>query len=426
MKLLKREIFGEIAEWLERPEYIILTGSRQVGKTTLLHQLMNYINTPNKVYYDLENNDMLDICNSGIQRFLQYLRLSGFDTNNRLYVFIDEIQYLRDPSNFLKLLHDHHKNIKIIASGSSSLEIRKKFSDSLVGRKIVFKIHPFSFAEFLEFKRPEKYGIKKRVGNIGDIINGNFNEASGLVSGELEPEIEEYLLFGGYPRQASEESANIKTRLLNEIKTGYVNKDIRDIAEIKDMESFNRLLKVLASQIGGLTNIRELSSFLGISIETVKRYLFLLENTFIISALHPYFENKKKEISKMPKIFFSDNGLRNSVLGFFGSDLLDPDRGKLIENFIFTQLSRVFEINESLFFWRTQVGTEVDFIIKKGKKPIPVEVKASGLKKSKVTRSFRSFIEKYNPEIGIVFNRSLAAVEKIDGCRVIFAPWYAV
>ncbi len=183
----------------------------------------------------------------------------------------------------------------------------------------------------------------------------------------------------------------------------------------------------MADQIGGLINNNELSNTLNSNLLTIKRYLFLLENTFIINRCQPYFENKRKEIRKMSKVFYNDTGLRNAVINYFSTQRLGADWGRLVENFIFNELRRYYKANEFLFYWRTIAGAEVDFVILgENRKPVPVEVKTSNLKEAKISRSFRSFINTYKPQTGIIFNNSLAAHEKINGCNVYFLPHFAV
>jgi predicted AAA+ superfamily ATPase len=156
--LFPRKILSAITQYIDGAEIILLVGARQVGKTSVLYLLMDElikrgISESNIHYFDLEDLNVLDIFNSGVKRFISYLSALGKDIKGRAYIFVDEIQYMNNPTNFLKLLVDHHKNLKLIVSGSSTLEIRQKFKDSLAGRKVVFEIYPLDFYEFLVFKK---------------------------------------------------------------------------------------------------------------------------------------------------------------------------------------------------------------------------------------------------------------------------------
>ncbi len=155
--LFPRSIVSSILPWLDDRQAIVLVGSRQVGKTCILYLLIQHllaqgIHPNNLFYFDLEHLDHLNLLNSGPETLIQSLRLEGADVEKRIYLFIDEIQYLTHPTNLLKLMVDHHPNVKIICSGSSTLDIRRKFKDALVGRKILFEVFSLSFEEFLQFK----------------------------------------------------------------------------------------------------------------------------------------------------------------------------------------------------------------------------------------------------------------------------------
>jgi len=427
IRIIERSLLPDLISWLDKPEIIVIIGSRQVGKTTLLKTLLQHIGSNNKFYFDLEDYTILEICNSGVGNFINYLKLKGYSDKEKLYVAIDEIQYLENPSNFLKLMHDQYPNIKVIVSGSSTLEIKKKFKDSLTGRKIIFELDSFSFQEFLLLKHESLYKTKKRIGNINKIINGDFNPAIKLLVNDFSSIVQDYIIWGGYPRNLHENEKNKKIAVIREIYNSYVRRDIKDIAQISDLSAFNNLIRLMAAQIGGLINNNELSNTLNSNLLTIKRYLFLLENTFIINRCQPYFENKRKEISKMPKVFYNDTGLRNAIINYFSTQRLGADWGRLVENFIFNELRRYYKVNEFLFYWRTIAGAEVDFVILgENRKPVPIEVKTSNLKEAKISRSFRSFINTYNPQTGIIFNNSLAVHEKINGCNVYFLPHFAV
>ena len=426
MRIIERKLLPELISWLDKPEIIVITGSRQVGKTTLLNMMLQKIPSNNKVYFDLEDYTILDICNSGASNFMNYLNLQGYSTEQKLYIAIDEIQYLNDPSNFLKILHDHYPSVKLIVSGSSTMEIKKKFKDSLTGRKIIFELDSFSFDEFLLLKYESLYKVKQRIGNIKSILEGEFKNDMKLLINDFSQVVPEYIIWGGYPRNLHEHENSVKIALIKEIYNSYVRRDIKDIAQIGDISAFNNLIRLLADQISGQINYNELSNTLGNNLLTIKKYLFLLENTFIISRCQPYSKNKRKEISKMPKIFFQDTGLRNAVIDNFSMQITGMDWGNLLENFIFNELRRHFKPGESLFYWRTLAGAEVDFVlINENRKPVPVEVKATALREAKVSRSFRSFINTYQPDTGLIFNNSFVTKADIDGCMVYFLPHFA-
>lgn len=353
--------------------------------------------------------------------------MQGISEDKKVYVGLDEIQYLDNPTNFLKIVHDHFPWIKLIVTGFSTLEIRKKFCDTLAGRKIVFELDSFSWNEFLQARNEKVLHLKTNLGSWENLVQTQKLPDFSLMNREFEMYLFEYLTFGGYLRQVFETDPEIREKLITEIYNTYVRKDVRDIGRIEDVVGFNNLIKIAAAQITGLINMSELSNTLGLTHALIKNYLFILENTFIIKLLNPYFKNKRKEISKMPKLYFQDLGLRNAIDGNFQWAANRGDIGLLMENFIFMELKRRYEPNEQLFYWRTLAKAEVDFVLLyKRYRIIPMEVKASSLSKPSVSRSFRSFLETYHPSLGIVFNLNLTAMENINGVSVYFLPVFWV
>lgn len=342
-KIYKRKIADDILKYLNSREVIIIYGSRQVGKTFLLKYLIeNYIKK-NVFYFDLELPNLLELCNQGAESVLKYLMQKGAEENQKIFLLIDEIQYMEDPTKFLKIMHDHYLNIKLIVSGSSTFEIKKKFKDSLVGRTVNFELYPLSFEEFLIFKR-KSYKINR--------------ENTDAINAELIRFAEEYIKFGGYPKIVLENSEEKKQIYLSQIISTYVRKDIRDIGNIRNISSFNKLLELLASQSGQLINVSEISNTLKINRETILEYLDLLENTFIIKRITPFHKNLRSELSKNPKVFLLDTGMMHLLwLKEFPKVVF----GNVFETFVFLELMK---LNKKINFWRTTNKQEVDFIIK--------------------------------------------------------------
>jgi predicted AAA+ superfamily ATPase len=422
--LKKRTILDAVSRRLPDHEIIVITGMRQVGKTSLLRLILDSLAGRQTLSFDLEDFHYLNICNKGPDALVSYLKLQGVNFDQPVYVAVDEIQYLANPSNLLKLLHDHYPSLKLIVSGSSSLGIKAKFKDSLAGRKAVFELDPLSLEEFLFFKDERIAGVKRNIGNLPDVLGGKAIVTAGLVHHQFETYLNEYLIYGGYPGVTLKDSDETKQGLLRDIHTSYVRKDIKDIATVDDIYGFNRLLQLLAGQVGNLVNIRELSASVGLSVNTVNKYLFLLENTFILTLLRPYHTNKRKELTRMPKIYFTDVGLRNTVLGDYR--IRPQDEGPLLENFVFSELKKRFIPNESLFFWRTTNGAEVDFVVKHENGMIPIEVKAGAMAKPAVSRSLRSYVEAFRPPLAVVVNKSLSGTMDVNGVKVVFVPAYAL
>lgn len=341
---------------------IVLHGARQVGKSTLLLQLGDILTSKGKIVisYDLERPNLLESLNKGEDGLLNQLKKDGLDVESELYVMIDEVQYLDDPSNLLKLIADHHKNIHLIVSGSSSFDIKSKFSDSLVGRTINFEIYPLSFLEFLDFKSIKL--VPKLADSKYDIE-------------KLKTLYEEYVRYGGYPRIVLEDSVDKKSLLLLQIIDTYVRKDLRDLAQIEDITKFNNLLYLLSKQSGELINVQSLGNETGLGYNTLQKYLSILEATYVIKILRPYSKSPSVEISKNPKVFFYDSGLQ-SIL--WQKNFFELIPGSVLETAVFSDIVKAIG-NKDLRFWRTKQQNEVDFIIDQGHSndPKAIEVKTS-------------------------------------------------
>jgi predicted AAA+ superfamily ATPase len=362
--LFRRTVMDEIARYLRTDDIVVLHGARQVGKTSILMVLQRELAAQGErtMYLDLEDSRLVAVLDRGVEEFLRHLQEEGADldgvrrASSKLFVLIDEIQYLANPSSFLKLVADHHRYLKLIVSGSSSFAMKSKFRDSLVGRTVDFEIHPLSFRELLHFR------------GVPFTPSDAFTEKKTL---ELQVLYAEYALYGGYPKIVLTPDLAMKERYLQQIIDTYVRKDIRDLAEIKDVTKFSRLLEVLASQSANLLNIAELSNTCTLARPTVERYLFLLEQTYIIRLVRPFSRNLRSELSKMPKVFLCDTGLMQMLwLKRLQREVLGP----VFETSIYAELLKRYGA-EQVGYWRTTDKKEIDFVIRFPEGPLPVEAK---------------------------------------------------
>ena len=350
-----------------------------MGKTHILYYLRDkLVSLGEKVfYYDLEYPDLLADLNHGPDAFLADLKGKGYIEGENIYALIDEIQYLDHPSPFLKIMADHYKNVHLIVSGSSTFDIKSKFADSLAGRTLSFEVFPLSFEEFLEFKE-EKYVLSQ------------VSSTSGIA--RLQELYTEFITYGGYPKVVLEEVEEKKKSYLLQIIDTYIRKDVRDLAKVEDPKKFNDLLYILASQSGQLLNLAAISRETALSFPTLKKYLAILEETYVCKLVSPYSKSPSVEISKNPKIFFYDSGLQ-SLLWFknFQHTLL----GTVFETNVFGELVKKFG-REAIYFWRTKTRAEIDFIIKRGDTILPIEVKTNfqGFN----PRAIKAFEKKYQIE----------------------------
>lgn len=236
--------------------------------------------------------------------------------------------------------------------------------------------------------------------------------------------LNEYFIYGGYPRIALEPNKDKKQTLLAEIYNDYIQKDIVNFLKIELPDKFNDLIKILANQSGNLVNYQELSNTLGINHATVKKYINILENTFVISLIKPLYSNIRKELSKMPKLYFNDLGLRNSTLQNFESIEKRMDAGIIAENFIANELSSGLN-KDNIKFWRTKIGAEMDFAIKQKNKPealTGIEVKYQNLTRPIKTKSISSFRKTYQPKQIIIINKNLFNIKHKDNTKIIHLP----
>ncbi|MBI5222381.1 MAG: ATP-binding protein, partial [Candidatus Magasanikbacteria bacterium] len=401
--LKNRFILSEINRFLDKPINLLIVGSRQVGKSFLLKLIQNQLIArhwaqPKQILsFDMESgNDLKLVANQTPEQFINSLYArAALRVGTPLFVFLDEIQYIPRASSFIKLLADHFPHIRLFLTGSSSLEIKRLFSDRLTGRKVTFNLSTLTFAEYLDFNEHPLAAVWSKI-NIFELMDGKINPLKKLTAflPEILPIYEEFVLQGGYPAPSLKINLPVRDKLLAEIRDQYARRDVRDILNIENVPGFNLLLGLLAAQIGNLVNTQELAVSSRLNRQTVEKYLFLLSETFIIKLLTPYFRNTRQEIIKMPKVYFNDNGLRNILIeSAIPRDLeLRPDKDALTENAVWHELS-AYGITTQ--FWRTKTQTEVDFILTLPDGTIvPLEVKYQLLNRAVVPSGLAAFIEK--------------------------------
>jgi predicted AAA+ superfamily ATPase len=372
MKYYHRTIEKKIRDALVRKEAIFILGARQVGKTTLMKHLMEEFADNTTHYFDLEDPSNLSIINKVVNEFLAFLSSQELVENNTNYIFIDEIQYANDFSSLIKYIVDHHSNkYKLVLSGSSSLQIKKKFKESLVGRKLVFELYPLSFSEFCAFK--DESIISKKLLEVDPYKLEE--DPLRFESEKLRNLLKEFLLYGGFPKVVLERKKEDKIRDLEDIVNSYIMKDIRHIFNLEKIEQFNHLIKLLAVFMGKELNISKLSNETKLHKQTLEHYLSALESGYITKIIKPYHKNLATELRKTPKCYFIDSGIRNFLVSNFSEMEFRPDRGELLENFVFSQLLKKAGPLTKINCWRTKNKQEIDFILQQENKFFAFEVK---------------------------------------------------
>jgi predicted AAA+ superfamily ATPase len=412
----KRLIYNQILGQKDTKKASIIIGPRQVGKTTILKELHRNLGG---LFFDVDIFTDYDRV-ATYEKLIATLKINGYKENqeDRFFVFLDEFRRYSDLSRVIKSVYDHHNNIKIYATGSSSLEIKNSIQESLAGRKIITSIYPLDFEEFLYFKERE------------DLIN-QIHRLNGLESDDyfsLVPDaralLDEFLVFGGYPEVVLAATPETKQDALRSIFDLYIKKDFVEYARAEKLRNASQLLRLLAINNGQLVNYAKYAAAAELNMETVKRYVSILEETFIIVSLRPYFTNKNKEITKMPKVYFLDNGVRNYFGGGFSDIQSRSDAGFLFEGFVISELLKKRVDASDIKYYRSKSGEEIDIVLERANRPLlPIEIK---WKKSIGVRdisSVKRFVEKHSLPKGIIVNlgqlKKLGKLELADCFRKV-------
>lgn len=403
---IPRDLEGKLQRFLEAPEIIAVLGARQVGKTTLMRHVFDDL-SGTKTFIDFEDPELLSLFDEDVRAFAE-LQVEGRD-----YVFLDEFQYSKQGGKHLKFLYDSYRT-KFVISGSSSLDLAVKTAAALVGRIIMLELFPLSLAEFLSYKDPE----------LTPLVREHVRELKPLPSPlhrRLLRHVEEFTLWGGYPRVVLAAGPEEKAEVLKNLLITYLMKDIRGFFRLATEYPLQKLMRALALQIGGLIQYNELSQISGLSYHELKRHLAILEETYILRLSRPFFTNTRVELVKNPKVYFVDTGFRNHLVQDYRGWDSRPDVGPLVENFVAAELLKRGHV---LRFWRTKAGAEVDFIIETREGPVPLEVKAGEAKTP--GKSLLSFLKKYRPPTAYVLHTGGIGIKTAEGIPIRYLPLYAV
>lgn len=340
---------------------IVVVGARQVGKTTLVNQVLQSFAGQYQVKKfnadDPFERDLL--AGKNLEVLKQIIGTASI-------VFIDEVQKIPHAGNMLKLLVDHYQTGKqVIVTGSSSINLLGETSEPLTGRKFTYTLFPVSLGEL----------------------------ALELDELTLRKTLESNLVFGMYPEVLNQASYENKTRVLQELAASYLYKDIFDYQRIKNPTVLTTLLRALALQVGSEVSYAQLAKLVGIDTKTVTAYIDLLEKSFVVFRLTPYFSRKTREIAKNKKIYFYDTGVRNMLLENFNLPELRTDTGVLWENFVLAERLKYrhyHQVYASQYFWRTYDGSEIDLVEERGGKLFGYEVKW-GNRKARTPKKWQQY-----------------------------------
>lgn len=335
-----RKIYPSLKNHLKSSHITVLTGMRRTGKTTALRYLMGEVESKNVLYLDLERLDHRELfAQKNYDAIVLMLEQLGLNMRQKAFLFLDEIQLVKNISSVLKYLYDHY-DIKFVVTGSSSYYLKNFFSESLSGRKKIFEIYTLDFSEFLDFKEV----VHKDI----DFRRGKFNVAE---YERLRGYYEEFISFGGFPEVVLISNAEEKRDLLYDILDSYIRIDIQALADFRDLDAVTNLLKMLSQRAGTRVDYSKISRMVGMSRETVKNYIHFFEQTYIIALVSVFSKNPDREIVKAKKLYFCDNG-------FLGI-LSDAGSGAKFENAVYTQLRH----HGSVQYYAKKNGGEIDFIL---------------------------------------------------------------
>lgn len=402
--ILERNTLPSLVEDIKRPWVSIIVGARQTGKTTLLNEIQKKSEVKT-LYLNFENPFHFDVLRDGYKSLRHEL-----DAETAMLI-VDEFHYYENITSVFKALYDLHPGVKIFASGSSSLEIHRHIKESLAGRLKKTVLYPLSFEEWLA-----QFSVT--------LPDDPLAPLPVALRQDIDKHLTTFIRFGALPGLIHLQNETEMREYLGEMYQAYIQKDIKTFLKEESIFSFNKLTKLLALSTGQQLNQNRLSADCGLNARQVRRHLEILSATFVIHILLPFYNNRRKEISKLPKVYFYDTGMANAIVRDFRRHSDRPDGGALLETFVFHELQKALDVLHDLFYWRTADKKEVDFVLVKDRQPIPIEVKSTWREK-KLPVGLRQFFTAY-PETqkAVVINQTIHDKCEFDGKKVFFLPPY--
>ena len=353
--MIERIVNNSIKERFFKGKAIILVGPRQVGKTTLLHQIIHDYSQSETLFLNCDEPDILKLLENASSTKLRSI------IGKKKIILIDEAQRVENIGITLKLIIDIIPDIQLVVTGSSTFDLRNRVNESLTGRKFEYTLYPFSTAE---------------------LINAtSFIEETRL--------LEQRMIYGMYPDAVNNPADALS--ILIELTNSYLYKDILMYRDIRQPDALVKLLTALSLQLGSEVSFNELGNMIGMKSETVERYIDLLEKVFIIFRQQSLSRNLRNELKKSRKIYFYDNGVRNVLIQNFKSLELRNDTGELFENFMISERKKFIEYNHiyaNRYFWRTHAQQEIDYIEERDGVLYAFEFKWNEKKKASIPNTF--------------------------------------
>lgn len=426
---------------LKGHEILTLLGLRQTGKSTLTFQLIDHLlrreqTAPGRIFYfTLDDLSLRQELSASFGNFLKVVeRFLGGEVRGRkdpVYVFIDEVQKLPGFVEYIKMLYDLRLPIRWVLTGSSSLTLKSQVKESLAGRVVQLPVFPFSehelflghgdpppdktaVREFLfESRIPDKRALRKIQADLLPFKH------------RIKTLLEEVLVFGSLPAIALSRDVERKKLLLKNYRDTYLDQDIRNLVREDKLWVYQKVMELLGGRIGDLLNYSAIAAQIEVTVDTVKRYALLLEKTFVLRTLTTCSRNVRAEILKTPKIYFTDLGLRNALLGLDDLSRIESlgQSGVVLENALIERLQSVIAregYGTRLHYWRTRAKEEVDIVLAGPTGLLPIEVKYDRKIRPRHLNGIKAFLEKEKEHVGIVVGRWDEAEIIKDGKSLIY------
>lgn len=356
----KRLLYFELVKHINHKNALIVTGLRQVGKTTLLRQIYDQLASKKKLWFDfdnpLEQKMFEDLEYRNI--YANLIDMAGATRSERLFVFIDEIQNFPEITKVIKYLIDHYK-VKFFLTGSSNYYLKNLFPESLAGRKFLYYLRPLDFQEYLMFLGKDSAIQQKPVQRN---LSTRIKLQNQLSYKSKQLEYENYMRFGGFPEVVLTKDKDTKKRILVNILTSFFEKDLKILSDYKDIRELRDLILLLAPRVGSMLDISKLSSELGIDRPKTYQLLEFLQGTFFIQLLPKYSKSIDRSVAGGRKVYFCDTGMLNSIANVTDAQVL--------ENTVVNQLAMYGELS----FYNKRNTSEIDVILNKS---IAVEIKSA-------------------------------------------------
>lgn len=371
MEYLKRHAEALLEKNAAQFPIVVLTGARQCGKSTLL----KHFGADRWHYKTFDHSSLVENARSDPDLFVQHLRD---------HTILDEAQKVPEIFGSLKARVDENPAERFILSGSANFQLMSSITETFAGRAGVMELYPFAVSE------AEGRGQPVFLENL---LKGNFHPPPRPKGRPME----DYLFFGGYPKIFEYKTAEAKQNWFENYKTTYIERDIRNLAQVANLDEFQRLYKMCAFQTGNILNYSSPSQDLGISVPSCTKYISLLETSYQVLILRPYYLNIKKRLVKSPKIYFFDTGLANYLLGNLTFDDLQfrGHLGNIFETWVIAEIIKALSTlipKPQYHFWRTENDAEIDLLVEWGGNILPVEIKYASRLAPRDIRGFESFV----------------------------------